>query len=743
MKTIAIPYSIFFSIFVSIAFLSQPSSGSEDDAIEEIVVLGELVDGLGLRQSAEAASRIGLSLLETPSSVAIISGSTMQARGYKQVTDAVKSLPGVVTGESPAAPSTFSIRGFTRSQITVLRDGLWVGPANMVMRPQNTFNLDRIEVLRGPNSVLHGQGAVAGTVNVVTKQAELEEPNAVNFVASAGRYGTNVLGLGAGGELNETSWYRFDVSQRASDGYVDRMDSQSLNTTGSILWNATKDLSVKISFDHLDDELADYWGTPLVPTESARLPMFDVVSTRTGETLDRATRFRNYNVLDSRAESDQLFLRADVVWKPNSNLTIKNTIYRFDANRDWLNAEGYVYCTEVVDVCTQIGEVQRYYGYFFVSHKQDLVGARVTGQYDLVLGETLSSFLGGFETTSLDFVRTRGFRRSEPLSPTDSVDLYAPIAGNYGPEELRGVSPTDIETKALFFENVTEISERLSLVGAFRYEELELDRENFNSNGALEASSFDRNFNWTSWRLGSVLKLTDGIAAYLQYSDAKDPVNSNIFLVSGGEDLDLTDAEQWEIGLKAVLPDAGVEATLAYFDVERDDVLEQIGIDSATNVGGRESNGIEVTATWIASAQLRFGMNMAYTEAEFSRSTNFQDFAGNTPPNVPERTANIWASYKVKNLPLNLGAAVRYVDDRFGDNANGVTLKSYSTVDVFASWKHKNITLNGRINNLADQEYVPWSDVFYLGQNDPSFIYANQLPLGSPRTYEVSIEASL
>ena len=78
MKTIAIPYSIFFFIFVSIAFLSQPSSGSEDDAIEEIVVLGELVDGLGLRQSAEAASRIGLSLLETPSSVAIISGSRIQ-----------------------------------------------------------------------------------------------------------------------------------------------------------------------------------------------------------------------------------------------------------------------------------------------------------------------------------------------------------------------------------------------------------------------------------------------------------------------------------------------------------------------------------------------------------------------------------------------------------------------------------------------------------------------------------------
>ena len=98
MKTIR-PYGIFFYHFRQHCIPISTEFWIEDDAIEEIVVLGELVDGLGLRQSAEAASRIGLSLLETPSSVAIISGSTMQARGYKQVTDAVKSLPGVVTGE--------------------------------------------------------------------------------------------------------------------------------------------------------------------------------------------------------------------------------------------------------------------------------------------------------------------------------------------------------------------------------------------------------------------------------------------------------------------------------------------------------------------------------------------------------------------------------------------------------------------------------------------------------------------
>lgn len=722
----------------------SPQSYAEESGlfVEEVVVVGEVIDELELLQPSDAGSRLGLSLLETPATVEIIDGLTIRARGYKQVTEAVQSLPGVVSGESPAAPSTFSMRGFTRSQITILRDGLWVGPANMVMRPQNTFNLDRIEVLRGPNSVLHGQGAVAGTVNVVPKTAEVGEPDTLDVLASFGRYDTYQLGVGAGGGLNDSTWYRFDISQRKSDGYVDRMDPSSLNATGSLLWQASDAVEIKLSFDYLDDELADYWGTPLIPTADARRPMRGIISTTTGETIDRATRFRNYNVSDSRAESDQLFVRADITWSPSEDLTIKNTTYQFDADREWLNAEGFVFCTQVVDVCTQTGEIQRYYGYFFVFHDQDLIGNRFTAQYDFEVGGMENRLLGGFEVTSLEFERTRGFRRTEPLAPGDSVDPYAPIPGRYGPEELRGVSPTEIETRAVFVEDVLRVSDTFSVVAAFRYEELDLDRENFNDSGVLEASSFDRDFDWTSWRIGAVLYLADDVVAYAQYSDAKDPVNANIFLVNGGENLDLTDAEQWEIGLKAILADGKIEATVAYFDIERDDVLEQIGVDSASNVGGRESRGVEISATWAATEQLKFGLNAAHTDAEFSRSTNFQNFAGNTPPNVPERTANFWASYNFADVPLTLGAAVRYVDDRYGDNANNVTLKSYSLVDAFASWKYKNFTMSARVNNATDEEYISWSDVFYLGQTDPSFIYANQVLLGSPRTYELSIAAS-
>ena len=731
------------TIFVALVVYAQTVSASEDEIVEEVVVVGKIVDQLNLLEQSKVGSRLGLSLLENPATIEVIEGSSMQARGYKQVADAVSSLPGIVSGESPAAPSTFSMRGFTRSQITILRDDLWVGPANMVMRPQNTFNLDRIEVLRGPNSVLNGQGAVAGTVNVVTRSAAVGEPEKIDLLASLGRFDTTQLGFGAGGKMDDSAWYRFDVSHRSSNGYVDRMDSSSLNATASVLWQATESFSVKISADFLDDELADYWGTPLVPTEIARHPMHSAVSTATGETLDRATRSLNYNVEDSRAESDQMFLRADISWRPSDKLTIKNTAYRFEADREWLNAEGYVYCTQTIDVCTQVGDVQRYYGYFFVFHDQELTGNRFTVQYDSTLGGMENSVIGGIETTWLDFERTRGFRRAEPLAPGDSVDLYEPLPGSYGPEELRGVSPTEIQTRAVFFEDVLNIGNRFSVIGALRYDELDLERRNFNSNNILEPSSFDREFDWTSFRIGSVFKLKENVVVYAQFSDAKDPINANIFLVNGGENVDLTDAEQWEVGLKAVLAGDRLEATVAYFDIQRDDVLEQIGIDRAANVGGRESDGIEFTATWAATSHLQLSINMAYTNAEFLRSTNFQDFAGNTPPNVPERTGNFWASYEFSGLPLTIGAAYRYVGDRFGDNANNVTLRSYSLIDAFASWRHKNITISARVNNLADEEYVSWSDVFYLGQNDPSFIYANQLLVGAPRTFELSVAASL
>lgn len=728
-------------LFFWITLLVCNTNAQVNEEIEELIVLGRAINTPDLSATSRAGSRLGLSVMDTPASIELIDSSVMRARGYKSVSDAVKSLPGVVSGESPAAPSTFSMRGFSRSAVTVLRDGIWLGPANMVMRPQNTFNLDRIEVLRGPASALHGQGVVGGTVNTVVKRATADAEQPLELLASYGRFDTYQFGLGGSTQLSDSAWLRMDVNQYGSDGHVDRMDPESINVTTSLLWKATEKLDVEFQIDYLDDQLADYWGTPLVPKRVATTPLSDVVSTNTGETLDEQARFRNFNVQDSRAVSDQLLFRIDLSWQLTEGIELKNTSYRFTADRDWGNAEGYVYCTDVVDICTEKNVIQRYYGYFFVTHDQDLLGNRLTANIDSQIGGHDNRFLAGLEITDLDFSRARGFRRKIPLSANDAVSPTNPIPGSYGQRELRGISPTQINTRALFLEDALDISETVKVVAALRYEELDLIRQNFNALGDLEASSFSRDFNWFSWRLGAVVKLTDDVSIYGQYSDSKDPVNANLFLVNSGENLDLTDAEQWEVGLKGLWHNGRTQATIAYFNTQRDDVLERIGVDSAASIGGRDSSGVEFSAAFRPTSQWHVGANAAYTDAEFRRSTNFVTFAGNTPPNVAEVTGNLWASFSsIAGLPLEVGGSVQYVDDRFGDNANQVALSSYTLLNLFATWSAPRFNVTARVNNVTDEIYVPWSDVFYLQQNDPSFLYANQLMLAPPRMFEVGVE---
>ena len=742
-RSIASKMSALVAILISFSGVSYAQSTRAAEPVDEIVVIGETVGELNLDAESGTASRLGLSLRDIPASVDILDSTVMDGRGYQQLSDAVSSLAGVSSGQNPTAPSSFSIRGFTGQQITVLRDGIWLGPASMVMRPQNTFNLDRVELLRGPASVINGVGAVAGTVNAVTQTAERVDDTRWRGLMSVGEFDTYHIGFGVQGKASDAAWYQLDISQNGSEGFVDRSDPESLNISGSLLWQISETVDLKLSADYLDDELSKYFGTPLVSTSDAIEPMHDIISTTTGETIDNATKFVNYNVSDGTAQSDQLLLRADLIWSINEDMVLRNTLYSFDADRHWKNAEGFVYCTQVVDVCTSVGDISRYYGYFLLFHEQDLFGNRLTLNVNGSLGEMENRAVFGFEFSDLDFVRTRGFRRAVSPTPGDIVDRFNPTPGVYGPEELRGISPTDIQTLAVFAEDALSLTDRVSIVAALRYEELELDRVNLNAEAVDEGSGFIRDFDWWSYRFGVVFDLTDDVAFYGQYSNAKDPINANIFLVSANEDFDLTDAEQWELGIKASLGDGFGEITLAYFDVARDDILERHALDSATNVGGRDSNGFEVSGSFKPSEQWQIGANVAYVDAEFRRSANFEAFAGNSPPNVADVTTNLWTSFRnIAGTPFEVGGSIRHVGDRFANNANTIELKAYTLTDLYVAWNSDNYRVTARVDNVADEDFVEWSDRFYLGNNDPSFIYANQLLLGAPRMWSVILQAA-
>jgi iron complex outermembrane recepter protein len=125
---------------------------------------------LSLREQTNGSSRLGLTLREIPASVEVITQQAMQERGLRTVSEAIQGAVGVIAGDHPVSPGAFSMRGFSQGQVRLLFDGLALGPTGFVTRPRDSWNLDRIEILKGPASVLYGEGAVAGAVNLVTKR---------------------------------------------------------------------------------------------------------------------------------------------------------------------------------------------------------------------------------------------------------------------------------------------------------------------------------------------------------------------------------------------------------------------------------------------------------------------------------------------------------------------------------------------------------------------------------------------
>ena len=158
-------------------------------------------------------------------------------------------------------------------------------------------------------------------------------------------------------------------------------------------------------------------------------------------------------------------------------------------------------------------------------------------------------------------------------------------------------------------------------------------------------------------------------------------------------------------------------------------------------MGGRESKGFEAAINYAPISYLDVAANIAYVDAEFKDSVNFVTNAGNTPPNVPEWTANAWVNFRpFQSFPLEFGAWYRYVDDRFGTNDNTAILKDYSLLDLTARYTlRENLEITARVRNATDEDYVAWADVFYFQQTDPGFPFANQVLLGEPRSYEVNL----
>lgn len=661
---------------------------------------------LNLTGANSTGSRLGLTRLQTPASVEVISAETIAERGQKNVLDAVtQNATGITAiGDPGNGGVAFSTRGFSGTDsVKILLDGtrLYVG-AGTVNFPFDTWSTERIEVLRGPASVMFGEGAVGGAINIVSKMPSWIPQNQAEISLDSNM--TRRIAVDSGGPINKDVAYRITATGNMSDGWVDRGENSNVAIHAAVQIKQTEDLVWTISTDYGDRSPMRYFGTPLVNGQ-----------------FDSGLRYKNYNVNDSTIRWQDSWTQVKTEWQVADGIAIHNELYYMYSKRHWKELENYAFnpATGQIDRST----------YLEIFHTQQQIGDRMDATFKGHVLGMANEFVAGFDVNHIDFKRST----NSPFGGSSSVDPFNFNPGLFDSPDLTHPDFSSVTDQyAVFAENRLSVTDQLSIIGGIRQDEPTVARTDL----VNPANSYTRDYSSTSWRVGVVYTPIKDLAFYGQYSVAADPVGGLITASNANAKFELATGKQAEIGVKQSFWGGRGEWTLAGYQIIKNNLLTPDQTDPTlqrvVQVGQQSSVGVEASIGLVLDHGWRVDANTAFLRAKYD---NFvQDvggvavnFAGNVPTNVPQNVSNIWATWAFAP-DWSANAGVQIVGKTFADNANTLEMPAYTLVNAGLQWKpHVNTTVSLRVYNLFDKIYATssYSD--------------NQWILGMPRTAQLAV----
>lgn len=369
-------FAAFTLLAPSAAWADQADTTNAD---KDVIVVNGVIDQLRLNIATESASRLGLTPLETPASVETLDGDAIRLRGDLTIQDAAARATGIVN-TSGVFGYGLSARGFTgQNSVMTLYDGMRMYN-NTLTFPADPWMAQSVEILRGPASVLYGEGAIGGAVNVVRRQPG----DTLEFAGRAGvaSFGTVNIAAGAGGPVSDLVGFRADASYRRSDGWMDRGDSSAIALSGAIQLRPASDLSITFSHDFSTQKPRTWFGVPLV-----------------GGKLDKAIRRNNYNATDAKLRFRDNWSQAKVEWTPSDAVTIRSTFYHLWANKYWRNVESVTYVAATGTTPAQV----RQSSFLELYHIQKQTGNRTTANLKQTFGGIENQLVLGFDVNRISY----------------------------------------------------------------------------------------------------------------------------------------------------------------------------------------------------------------------------------------------------------------------------------------------------------------------------------------------------
>lgn len=658
-----------------------------------------------------AGTKTDTALVEAPRSISVATRQQMDDRNVQNIDDAVRYMPGIVASSygSDTRADWLRVRGFEPTQFL---DGLPL-PKGVYANPkQETWNLDRLALLRGPASSVYGQTPPGGLLDMVSRRPSAESSNEIEV-----QYGSDnhrQINFASTGKIDDEGQFLYGLSGviRDSGTQIDHVDNKRYNIAPSLTWNIDDDTKFTLLTQFTRDDTGITSQFLPVQGTKIRSPLGDISHHKNLGDPDWEYYDRTYYALGYAFEH-----RLNDVWQFKQNLRYTKSDLSFQA----LTPGAYPFTQ--VDADGNVGRSS-------TSVDEDISQFAVDNNFqaDFATGDVSHTLLLGLDHQRTNTNYTSIF--GDGLTTNVNNPIYGlPIVR---PDRSTAFYDYDQKTNqtGLYVQDQMALDQwRLTLGG--REDWVHTGTKFFNKGDATNTER-DKNF---SGNAAISYVFDNGVVPYLSYAESFQPTSNAT--ASPTDSIKPTEGKQWELGIKYQPPGSNTLLTAAVYDLTQKNVsvttINSDNVSITSQTGEVKVKGLELEAVSDVTDNLK--VIAAYTLAK----SEVQDgtFKGNRLQLMPNQQASLWTDYTWHTGVLDgfgVGGGVRYTGNTYGDQANTELGKAdaYTVFDAAVhydlgrldnSLKGASLALNA--TNLFDKDYISTCDSFYCYYGDQRSVVAS------------------
>jgi len=653
------------------ALISANASLFSQD-VEEIVVKGKV-----LYSDQVTALKTPVPIIDVPQTLSIVTDDEIRIQGFRELGDIVRYTPGVNTSQGEGHRDSIVFRG-VRSTADFYLDGV----RDDVQYYRSLYNLEQVEILRGPNALLFGRGGTGGIINRVTKKAVLDEQFG-SFDMGADSFGAFDFAVDYNVSTGEKSALRINFHSDTLENHRDYYDGDRYGFNPTFRLELSPATTLDLSYEHADHERFIDRGVPTLngePVEAFEEIVFGDTDTNL-QTL-RADIYRaNLSHEFSDTRKGNL-----VVQYSDFQKMYKNYYASGYSGGDTFTADGYKDPTERTNLIIS-GNIVNEFQTGSAKHTL-LVGA------EIIDTENENYRYNTFFITTED--------DNEVFNITRPINFGVNAAGvrtyNDFTADLKSSTESDIEVTSIYIQDQIDVTDKFKILLGGRFDNFDITVRDVKK-GTSESRE-DEEF---SPRAGLIFKPQENVSLYVSYAESFLPRSGEQFkkLDANAARLDPDVYESTEIGVKwDIRP--GLSFTASYFDSEQTIATRDSDTGENSEIVGLQVDGIELELKGQVTEKLSLAIGYSDLDGETAK--------GGEPREIPEYTASLWATYEVNDrFGIGFGVTAQG-ESNIKNDKPGLILPDYTRVDFAAYYDlADDLSIQLNVENVTDELYFPHS----------------------------------